>query len=174
MSRSLKSFAHLLRVLVTGYRPTSNWLSEHLLFSLQKHLKIYCRCIFQYLNKRKGHSSSRSSENKRPFGFSLCYWIKTLILSECVSSYQMQYYWHFDAIHNLLFLALFACWCETHMPRKVPEIKDFYEFTRCKQHTTSTCTVFGNKSTHAIFSTLYPLPWIISRSLARLVGLHAI
>ena len=69
---------------------------------------------------------------------------------------------------------LFACWCETHMPRKVPEIKDFYEFTRCKQHTTSTCTVFGNKSTHAIFSTLYPLPWIISRSLARLVGLHAI
>ena len=24
------------------------------------------------------------------------------------------------------------------MPRKVPEIKDFYEFTRCKQHTTST------------------------------------
>ena len=34
----------------------------------------------------------------------------------------MQYYWHFDAIHNLLFLALFACWCETHMPRKVPEI----------------------------------------------------
>ena len=67
-----------------------------------------------------------------------------LILSECISSYQMQYYRHFDAIHNLLFLALFACWCETHMPRKVPEIKDFYEFTRCKQHTTSTCTVCGN------------------------------
>ena len=43
MSRSLKSFAHLLRVLVTGYRPTSNWLPEHLRFSLQKHLKIYCR-----------------------------------------------------------------------------------------------------------------------------------
>ena len=62
---------------------------------------------------------------------------KMLILSECVSSYQMQYYWHFDSIHNLLFLALFACGCETHTPRKVPKIKDFYEFTRCRQHTTS-------------------------------------
>ena len=30
--------------------------------------------IFSFaLNKKKGHSSSRSSENKRPFGFSLCY-----------------------------------------------------------------------------------------------------
>ena len=30
--------------------------------------------IFSFaLNKRKGHSSSRSSENKRPFDFSLCY-----------------------------------------------------------------------------------------------------
>ena len=151
MSRSLKSFAHLLRVLVTGYRPTSNWLSEHLLFSLQKHLKIYCRCIFQYLNKRKGHSSSRSSENKRPFGFSLCYWIKTLILSECVSSYQMQYYWHFNAVHNLLFLTLFACGCETHIPCKVPKIQHFYEFTRCRQHTVSTCTVYH----HQIISILF-------------------
>ena len=80
-----------------------------------------------------------------------------------------------------VFLALFACWCETHIPRKVPEsenfyeilrsrtfvkfrintgftascffgtllivfaeIKDFYEFTRCRQHTTSTCTVSQN------------------------------
>ena len=65
-----------------------------------------------------------------------------LISSECVSSYQMQYYRHFNAVHNLLFLALFACWCETHIPRKVPKTKDFYEFTRCRQHTVSTCVDF--------------------------------
>lgn len=69
-----------------------------------------------------------------------------LISSECVSSYQMQYYRHFNAVHNLLFLALFACGCETHIPRKVPKTKDFYEFTRCRQHTTSTCVLCGNIS----------------------------
>ena len=89
-----------------------------------------------------------------------------LILSECISSYQMQYYCHFDSIHNLLFLALFACWCETHMPRKVPEIKDFYEFTRCKQHTTSTCTVCGNISAGQTLLSSYPLSHKYLRSLA--------
>ena len=55
-----------------------------------------------------------------------------LIPSECVSSYQMQYYWHFDAVHNLLFLALFACGCETHIPRKLPESENFYEILRSR------------------------------------------
>ena len=50
----------------------------------------------------------------------------------------MQDYRHLNAVHNLLFLALFACRCETHIPRKVPKIQHFYEFTRCRQHTTST------------------------------------
>ena len=44
---------------------------------------------------------------------------------------------HFNE-HISFFLALFACGCETHIPRKVPKSKDFYEFTRCRQHTTST------------------------------------
>ena len=116
-----------------------------------------------------------------------------LIPSECVSSYQMQYYRYFDAVHNLLFLALFACGCETHIPRKLPEsenfyeilrsrtfvkfrintgftascffgtllivfaeIKDFYEFTRCRQHTTSTCTLIGNISVAFTFLISYP------------------
>ena len=78
---------------------------------------------------------------------------------------------------------LFACWCETHIPRKVPEsenfykilrsrtfvesrintgftascffgtllivfakIKDFYEFTRRRQHTTSTVLSLSQQS----------------------------
>lgn len=40
--------------------------------------------------------------------------------------------------------------------------------------THSTWTVPGNKSTHPIRSTRYPLPCSISRSLAKLVGLQAI
>ena len=55
-----------------------------------------------------------------------------LLLSKCTFSYQMQYDGHFDAIHNLLFLALFACWCETHIPRKVPESENFYEILRSR------------------------------------------
>lgn len=52
----------------------------------------------------------------------------------------------------LFFLALFTCWCETHIPRKVSKIKDFYEFTRCRQHTTSTCTVWQKLvDCHALF-----------------------
>ena len=44
------------------------------------HFFLHCHFLFSPLplNKRKGHSSSRSSENKRPFGFSLCYWIKNV------------------------------------------------------------------------------------------------
>ena len=56
----------------------------------------------------------------------------------CVYSYHMQNYRHLYAIHNLLFSSLFACRCETHIPRKMPETKDFYEFTRCRQQTVST------------------------------------
>ena len=39
------------------------------------HFFLLCHFLFSPLplNKRKGHSSSRSSENKHPFGFSLCY-----------------------------------------------------------------------------------------------------
>ena len=55
-----------------------------------------------------------------------------LLLSKCTFSYQMQYDGHFDAIHNLLFLALFACWCETHIPRKVPESENLYEILRSR------------------------------------------
>ena len=99
---------------------------------------------------------------------------------------------HFNE-HISFFLALFACGCETHIPRKVPEsenfyeilrsrtfvkfrintgftascffgtllivfaeIKDFYEFTRCRQHTTSTCTLIGNISVAFTFLISYP------------------
>lgn len=57
----------------------------------------------------------------------------------CVYSYHMQNYRHLYAVHNLFFSSLFACRCETHIPRKVPEIQHFYEFTRCRQQTVSTC-----------------------------------
>ena len=36
------------------------------------------------------------------------------------------------------------------------EIKDFYEFTRCRQHTTSTCTLIGNISVAFTFLISYP------------------
>lgn len=44
------------------------------------HFLLPCHFLSSPLpwDKRKGHSSSRSSENKRPFGFSLCYWIKNV------------------------------------------------------------------------------------------------
>ena len=50
----------------------------------------------------------------------------------------MQDYRHLNAVHNLLFLALFAFRCETHIARKVPKIQHFYEFTLCRHVTTST------------------------------------
>ena len=50
----------------------------------------------------------------------------------------MQNYRYLDSVHNLLFSSLFTCRCETHISRKVPKTKDFYEFTRCRQHTVST------------------------------------
>ena len=156
MSRSLKSFAHLLRVLV-----------------------VLCHFLFSPLLWIKEKDTHLPEV------------LKTSVLS--------------------VFLALFTCWCETHIPRKVPEsenfyeilrsrtfvkfrintgftascffgtllivfaeIKDFYEFTRCRQHTTSTCTVSQNWSTAVIFSTRYPASCIISRSRASLVILQEI
>ena len=218
MSRSPKSSAHLWRALVTGYRPTSNWLPEHLRFSLQKHLKIYCRNRSQvqlewlfppyrdlpYEASAPGSwfSDEHISFFIAIFYFLLCLWIKEkdTHLPEVLKTSVLS-----------VFLALFACWCETHIPRKVPEsenfyeilrsrtfvkfrintgftascffgtllivfaeIKDFYEFTRCRQHTTSTCTVSQNWSTAVIFSTRYPASCIISRSRARLVILQEI
>lgn len=53
-----------------------------------------------------------------------------LIQSVCISLYQMQYHRYFDTIHNLLFLALFACGCETHIPHKVPKSENFNEILR--------------------------------------------
>ena len=144
----------------TGHKFNRNGCFLHIGICLTKHLhpardslmNIFLSSLpFLFsplpLNKRKGHSSSEV--------------LKTSVLS--------------------VFLALFTCWCETHIPRKVPEsenfyeilrsrtfvkfrintgftascffgtllivfaeIKDFYEFTRCRQHTTSTCTVSQN------------------------------
>ena len=90
----------------------------------------------------------------------------------CVYSYHMQNYRHLYTIHNLFFSSLFACRCETHIPRKVPEIQHFYEFTRCRQQTVSTCTVPGNISTQQTFSTRYPYFANSTRSRAREVGLQ--
>ena len=99
MSRSLKSFAHLLRGEICWSSPlpeqvtssTGMAVSSISGFALRSictrlvilwwtHFFLLCHFLFSPLplNKRKGHSSSRSSENKRPFGFSLCYWIKNI------------------------------------------------------------------------------------------------
>ena len=84
----------------------------------------------------------------------------------CVHSYQMQNYRYLDSVHNLLFSSLFTCRCETHISRKVPKTKDFYEFTRCRQHTVSTCPVIGNISTARTFSSPYPFSHRYFKSLA--------
>ena len=91
MSRSLKSFAHLLRGEICWSSPlpeqvtSSTWMAVSSIsgFALRSictrlvilwwtHFFLHCHFLFSPLplNKRKGHSSSRSSENKRPFGFS--------------------------------------------------------------------------------------------------------
>ena len=92
----------------------------------------------------------------------------------CVPTLHINNYRNRDIVLNTLITEFITLGVKHHMAGKVPKSKDFYKVSLCSNTIVSTCTVFGNKSTHAIFSTLYPLPWIISRSLARLVGLHAI
>lgn len=69
----------------TGHRFNRNGCFLHIGICLTKHLHPARDSLMNTflssfpffsplpLNKRKGHSSSRSSENKRPFDFSLCY-----------------------------------------------------------------------------------------------------
>ena len=85
------------------------------------------------------HSSRKAL--KTSVLFTLIYDIQIEMLHQllCVYSYHMQNYRHLYAIHNLFFSSLFSCRCETHIPRKMPKTKDFYEFTRCRQQTVSTC-----------------------------------
>lgn len=85
----------------------------------------------------------------------------------CVYSYHMQNYRHLYAIHNLFFSSLFSCRCETHIPRKMPKTKDFYEFTRCRQQTVSTWHERTESTSFAgRFVRLDPLPFLSSRSYA--------
>ena len=57
------------------------------------------------------------------FYFLLCLWIKEkdTHLPEVLKTSVLS-----------VFLALFTCWCETHIPRKVPESENFYEILRSR------------------------------------------
>ena len=126
--------------------------------------------IFSFLHliwiKEKDSYLSEILKNKRPFDCFNDIQIRMKFSFSCVHSYQMQNYRYLDSVHNLLFSSLFTCRCETHISRKVPKTKDFYEFTRCRQHTVSTWTVCPNWSTGLTLFNSYPPSHKIRRSLA--------
>lgn len=92
----------------------------------------------------------------------------------CVPTLHINDYRNRDIVLNALIAELITLGVKHHMSGKVPKSKDFYKVPLCSNTIVSTCTVFGNISTHCTLSTTYPRASSTSRSRARLVGLHEI
>ena len=118
MSRSLKSFAHLLRGEICWSSPlpeqvtgsTGMAVSSISGFALRS---ICTRLVILWWTHFFLHFHF----------FLLCLWIKEkdTHLPEVLKTSVLS-----------VFLALFTCWCETHIPRKVPESENFYEILRSR------------------------------------------
>ena len=127
------------------------------------------------LSAKKKTSHLQLLENERSFTLRiLLNNFKMLIVLLCVPTPHIQNDRDIYPVRNRLFVGFSITLREHHMPLKVPKIKDSYISTRCSATTHSTCTVFGNISTHCTLSTTYPRASSTSRSRARLVGLHEI
>ena len=57
----------------------------------------------------------------------------------CVHGYHMENYRDVYLVQNSLSGTFLTYTLKTHIPRKVLKTKNFYEFTRCRQHAVSIC-----------------------------------
>ena len=78
------------------------------------------------------------------------------LFSVCVPTPDINYHRNIKVVFEVLISHFFTLRSEHEMLRKVPKIKDFYEFFFCINTIVSTCCVPGNISTQHPFSTRYP------------------
>lgn len=72
---------------------------------------------------------------------------KNPLISVCVPTPDINNHRNVKIIFEVFITAIFTLWREHEMFRKVPKIKDFYEFFFCINTIVSTCSVCGNIST---------------------------
>ena len=73
------------------------------------------------------------------------------ILISCVPARKDHYHRNGNIVFNTLIAVFIALCVKDHMRRKVPEFKDFYEFSLCSNTVVSTWVVCGNISTGVAF-----------------------
>lgn len=91
---------------------------------------------------------------------------KKPLISVCVPTPDIYHHRNVKVIFQALISHFFTLRHKHKMLRKVPKIKDFYEFFLCSNTIVSTCTVIGNISTVARRSALYPFAVRYFKSLA--------
>ena len=75
----------------------------------------------------------------------------SIILIFCVPALQVNYHRNGNIVFNTLIAVFIALCVKYHMRRKVPEFKDFYEFSLCSNTIVSIWVVCGNISTGVAF-----------------------
>lgn len=68
------------------------------------------------------------------------------LISVCVPTPDINNHRNVKIVFEVFIAAIFTLWREREMLRKVPKIKDFYEFFFCINTIVSTCPVLGNMS----------------------------
>ena len=88
------------------------------------------------------------------------------LFSVCVPTPDINYHRNIKVVFEVLISDFFTLRSEHEMLRKVPKIKDFYEFFFCINTIVSTCFTNGNISTATPLSIRYPFPhrYFISRA----------